>query len=184
MGLIILIPVFMSIFLILTVIYKGTPIFRQQRPGLNEKPFVIFKFKTLSDPTHENKTEQERLTLIGNFLRKSSLDELPQLWNVFRGDMSLVGPRPLLCDYLPLYSSFHKKRHMVKPGITGWAQVNGRNLLSWEDKLDLDIWYVQNFDFKTDLHILFLTVKKVMTANGVYTTEQLFVERYSHKETR
>jgi len=143
----------------------GTPVlFSQERPGLHGKTFVIHKFRTMTNQTDENGmllSDEERTTPFGNFLRKYSLDELPQLWNVLRGELSLVGPRPLLMEYLPLYNARQARRHAVKPGITGWAQVHGRNSISWEEKFELDVWYVDNASFALDLKILWLTVCKV-----------------------
>ncbi|MDF1644242.1 MAG: sugar transferase [Pseudomonadales bacterium] len=149
----------------------GMPIsFQQVRPGIYGSPFSMRKFRTMLDAyDNEGKAlpDAERLTPLGNFLRKSSLDELPELWNVLKGDMSLVGPRPLLMEYLPLYSSAQLKRHNVKPGITGWAQVNGRNAISWEQKFELDVWYVENQSFWLDVKILFKTLFKVMKREGI-----------------
>jgi lipopolysaccharide/colanic/teichoic acid biosynthesis glycosyltransferase len=149
----------------------GSPImFRQQRPGLNGKPFEMIKFRTMKDALDENGQplpDEQRLTPFGNSLRSMSLDELPTLWNVVKGEMSLVGPRPLLMEYLPLYNQTQTRRHEVKPGVTGWAQVNGRNAISWEDKFNLDVWYVDNQSFLLDIKILFLTVKKVLVKDGI-----------------
>ncbi len=149
----------------------GTPLlFRQVRPGLNGRPFELVKFRTMReayDPSGRPLQDSERLTRFGRFLRSSSLDELPQLWNVLRGDMSLVGPRPLLVDYLPLYSSEQARRHEVRPGITGWTQVNGRNALSWDEKFRLDVWYVDNRTFLLDLKILLLTVRQIFKPRGI-----------------
>jgi lipopolysaccharide/colanic/teichoic acid biosynthesis glycosyltransferase len=149
----------------------GTPIFfKQIRPGLHAKPFEMIKFRTMIDAYSANGAllpDSERLTSFGSFLRSSSLDELPELWNVLKGDMSLVGPRPLLMEYLPLYSSPQARRHEVRPGITGWAQVNGRNTLSWDEKFALDVWYVDNRSFWLDLKILLMTVKKVLLREGI-----------------
>jgi lipopolysaccharide/colanic/teichoic acid biosynthesis glycosyltransferase len=149
----------------------GSPImFRQQRPGLNGKPFEMIKFRTMKDALDENGQplpDEQRLTPFGNSLRSMSLDELPTLWNVVKGEMSLVGPRPLLMEYLPLYNETQTRRHEVKPGVTGWAQVNGRNAISWEDKFNLDVWYVNNQSFLLDIKILFLTVKKVLVKDGI-----------------
>src|SRR5574344_375857 len=143
----------------------GSPVlFRQVRPGLNGKPFEMVKFRTMRDATDANGNplpDSERMTPFGSFLRSSSLVELPEFWNVLKGEMSLVGPRPLLMEYLPLYSTEQYRRHEVRPGITGWAQVNGRNAISWEDKFKLDVEYVEKYDFLMDMKILFLTVKKV-----------------------
>jgi len=149
----------------------GRPIlFSQLRPGLNGKPFKMFKFRSMLEGKDVNGVslpDSKRLTTAGKFLRSSSLDELPGLWNVLKGDMSLVGPRPLLMEYLPLYSEKQLRRHEVKPGITGWAQVNGRNALTWEEKFELDVWYVENQSFWFDLKILFMTIKKVFVRDDI-----------------
>lgn len=149
----------------------GSPVlFRQVRPGFNGRPFEMIKFRTMRDALDSNGNplpDSERMTPFGSFLRSSSLDELPELWNVLKGDMSLVGPRPLLMEYLPLYSSEQYRRHEVRPGVTGWAQVNGRNALSWEEKFRLDVWYVDNRSFWLDLKIIFLTIKKVVVRDGI-----------------
>lgn len=149
----------------------GSPVFfRQTRPGANGRPFGMVKFRTMKDAVDANGNplpDAERMTPFGQFLRSTSLDELPELWNVLKGEMSLVGPRPLLMEYLPLYSEEQCRRHEVRPGVTGWAQVNGRNAISWEDKFKLDVWYVDNRSFWLDLKILFLTVKKVLVRDGI-----------------
>lgn len=149
----------------------GSPVlFRQIRPGLNGKPFEMIKFRTMKDAVDAQGNplpDSERLTPFGQFLRSSSLDELPELWNVLKGDMSLVGPRPLLMEYLPLYTPEQYRRHEVRPGVTGWAQINGRNALSWEEKFRLDVWYVDNRSLWLDIKILFLTVKKVVVRDGI-----------------
>jgi lipopolysaccharide/colanic/teichoic acid biosynthesis glycosyltransferase len=149
----------------------GSPVFfRQTRPGLNGRPFKMAKFRTMTDvrrPDGQLRPDADRLTPFGRFLRASSLDELPELWNVLKGDMSLVGPRPLLTQYLPLYSPEQARRHDALPGITGWAQVNGRNALSWDDKFKLDVWYVDNRTIWLDVKILWLTVRKVMVREGI-----------------
>ncbi|WP_306812659.1 sugar transferase [Paenibacillus soyae] len=149
----------------------GTPVlFKQKRPGLHGKPFYLFKFRTMTDERDANDdllSDHLRLTPFGILLRKTSLDELPQLLNVLRGDISLVGPRPLLMDYLTLYTEEQSKRHLVKPGITGWAQVNGRNAVTWEERFERDVWYVKNQSFLLDMKILFMTLKKVVTSDGV-----------------
>ncbi len=149
----------------------GSPVFfTQVRPGLHSKPFCMVKFRTMTDARDINGAllpDAQRLTPFGRFLRASSLDELPELWNVLRGEMSLVGPRPLLMEYLPLYSSEQARRHEVRPGITGWAQVNGRNAISWADKFALDVWYVDHRTFWLDLRILWLTVRKVLMRDGI-----------------
>lgn len=160
----------------------GAPIlFKQQRPGLNGKPFQLYKFRTMTDKRDSAgklMPDCERLTSFGRFLRKYSLDELPQLFNVIKGDLSLVGPRPLLMEYLPLYTKEQAKRHLVKPGITGWAQVNGRNAISWEEKFKLDVWYVENQTFLLDFKILFLTFWKVATSEGVNQSTNVTMESF------
>ncbi len=169
-GFIILLPVFLLVTIFLAIANKGRPFFFQTRPGKNEKIFNIIKFRTMNDKRNAEGqllSDTERLTKVGTFMRKTSLDEIPQLLNVIKGDMSLVGPRPLLTEYLPLYNAEQKRRHEVKPGITGWAQVNGRNAISWEDKFKLDVWYVDNQSFWLDVRILFLTVKKVLIKDGI-----------------
>lgn len=148
----------------------GKPFFVQVRPGLNGRLFTIIKFKTMNDRTAADGSllpDAERLTKIGSFVRKTSLDELPQLLNVLKGDMSIVGPRPLLPEYLPLYSTFQQRRHEVKPGITGWAQVNGRNAISWEQKFEYDVWYVSHCSLPLDVRIILLTIKKVYVREGI-----------------
>ncbi len=149
----------------------GRPVFfRQVRPGLHGKPFEMVKFRTMTDerrPDGQLLPDAERLTPFGRFLRATSLDELPELWNVIKGDMSLVGPRPLLMEYLPLYIPAQARRHEVRPGITGWAQVNGRNAISWEEKFKLDVWYVDNRSIWLDIKILWLTVRKVLVRDGI-----------------
>lgn len=149
----------------------GSPVlFRQIRPGLKGRPFEMIKFRTMRDAVDSNGQplpDEERLTPFGRWLRSTSMDELPELWNVLRGDMSLVGPRPLLMEYLPLYSPEQARRHEVRPGITGWAQVNGRNAISWEEKFKLDVWYVDNHNLWLDIKILYLTVRKVFARDGI-----------------
>ncbi len=169
-GLLLLSPIFLIVMLSLTIANHGKPFFFQKRPGKNEKVFSIIKFKSMNDKTDAQGkllSDAERLTAIGGFVRKTSLDEIPQLINVLKGDMSLIGPRPLLVQYLPLYNEFQKRRHEVRPGITGWAQVNGRNALSWEKKFEYDVWYVDHLSLGLDLKILFLTVKKVFIREGI-----------------
>ena len=169
-GLLILLPI------IVTLAWQvrrklGSPVlFRQTRPGLHGKPFQLIKFRTMRNaigPEGRPLPDSERMTSFGSFLRSASLDELPELWNVLKGDMSLVGPRPLLMEYLPLYSLEQARRHELRPGVTGWAQVNGRNALSWDEKFRLDVWYVDNHSFWLDLKILALTVKKVFVREGI-----------------
>ncbi|MCI2255207.1 sugar transferase [Domibacillus sp. PGB-M46] len=160
----------------------GSPVlFKQQRPGLHGKPFYVYKFRTMTQMTNgEGKlhSDQMRLTETGKVLRKLSLDELPQLINVLKGEMSLVGPRPLLMEYLPLYTKEQSMRHEVRPGITGWAQVNGRNAISWEEKFALDTWYVKNQSMLLDLKILFLTVRKVMKKEGIAHQGHATMEKF------
>jgi len=167
---IILSPLFVLVIILLFIANNGKPFFTQLRPGKNEKIFRLIKFKTMNDKTDEEGNllpDSARLTTIGKFVRKTSLDEIPQLLNVIKGEMSLIGPRPLLTEYLPLYSEQQKKRHKVKPGITGWAQVNGRNAISWEKKFELDVWYVDNISFALDVEIIFKTIKKVFVSEGI-----------------
>jgi len=179
--LIILLPVF-AIIALKVKSKLGTPIlFRQIRPGFLEEPFEMIKFRTMLDAVDGNGNllpDSERLTSFGRFLRSTSLDELPELWNVLKGNMSLVGPRPLLMEYLPLYSPELNRRHEVMPGITGWAQVNGRNAISWEEKFKLDVWYVNNRTFWLDLNILFLTVKKVVLRDDVSQSGHVTMEKF------
>ena len=170
LGLIISSPIFLIVFIALLLANKGKVFFLQKRPGKNEEIFKIIKFRTMNDKkdAHGNLLpDEERLTTIGKLVRKTSLDEIPQLINVLLGNMSLIGPRPLLPEYLPLYNDFQKKRHLIKPGITGWAQINGRNAVEWERKFMFDVWYVENVSFLLDLQIMFLTLKKVLKLEGV-----------------
>lgn len=161
----------------------GSPIlFRQKRPGYNAVPFEMIKFRTMLDASDEAGIplpDSERMTSFGKFLRSSSLDELPELLNVLKGEMSLVGPRPLLMEYIPLYNSDQRKRHLVRPGITGWAQVNGRNALSWEEKFVLDTWYVDNRNFWLDLKIIFLTVKRVLARDGISADGEVTMPKFT-----
>lgn len=161
----------------------GSPIFfRQTRPGKDGKPFSMVKFRTMLDATDKHGTplpDDRRMTRFGSFLRSTSLDELPELWNVLKGDMSLVGPRPLLMEYLPLYSQEQFRRHEVRPGVTGWAQINGRNAISWEDKFKLDVWYVDNQSFWLDLKILFLTVRSVCVREGISGEGEVTMSKFT-----
>lgn len=169
-GLVVLLPVFILIALIVLAFIGRPAFFVQVRPGLFGKPFKIYKFKSMIDSSSDgllDRDDDARMTKAGRVLRALSLDEIPQLWNVLKGDMSLVGPRPLLMDYLPLYNERQFRRHDVKPGVTGWAQVNGRNNLSWEEKFEFDVWYVENTCFWLDLKILLMTIKKVLIRDGV-----------------
>ena len=169
-GLLLLSPIFLIVTIGLYFANQGKPFFFQKRPGINGKIFSIIKFKTMNDkrnPQGNLLPDAERLTPIGAFVRKTSLDEIPQLLNVLKGEMSLIGPRPLLPEYLNLYNDFQKRRNDVKPGITGWAQVNGRNAISWEKKFELDVWYVDHITFLLDVKIFFLTIKKVIVKEGI-----------------
>ena len=161
----------------------GSPVFfRQTRPGLHGKPFEMVKFRTMTDARDaqgELLPDSERLPPFGRFLRSSSLDELPELWNVLKGEMSLVGPRPLLMEYLPLYTPQQYRRHEVRPGVTGWAQVNGRNAISWEEKFAFDVWYVQNQSFWLDMKILAMTVKKVFVREGISAQGQTTMAKFT-----
>ncbi|SEA69563.1 sugar transferase [Psychroflexus halocasei] len=180
-GLVLLSPIFIIVMIGLAIANNGKPFFFQRRPGKNERIFSIIKFKTMNDKKDakgELLPDADRLTGIGSFVRKTSLDEIPQLLNVLKGDMSLVGPRPLLPQYLPLYSEEQKKRHWVRPGITGWAQVNGRNAISWEQKFTFDVWYVDHQSFSLDLKIFFLTMKKVLISEGVSQDGQATAEAF------
>ena len=181
-GLVLISPVLIVILILLTVFNRGKPFFFQVRPGQNERIFKLVKFKTMNDKRDENGNllpDAKRLTPIGKFLRKTSLDEIPQLINVLKGDMSLVGPRPLLVEYLPLYSPEQARRHEVKPGITGWAQVNGRNAISWEEKFKYDVYYVDHCSFRLDMLILFLTIVKVFRSEGISQKGQATAEKFT-----
>src|SRR5699024_10634300 len=160
----------------------GKPvIFKQTRPGLDGKPFDIYKFRSMSNDVDENGEllpDHLRMTKTGEFIRNTSIDELPQLFNVLKGDISIVGPRPLLMEYLPLYSDEQLKRHDVKPGITGWAQVNGRNAITWEDKFKLDVWYVENQSFSLDMYIIFLTIKNVLKRKDISADNHVTIEKF------
>lgn len=181
MGIIVLIPLFFILYFLI-LWHIGQPvIFIQMRPGFQGRPFKLYKFRsmTINKDTKGNLlSDAERLNVFGRFLRASSFDELPTLWNVIKGDMSLVGPRPLLMEYLPLYNKNQKRRHEVKPGITGWAQVNGRNAISWEKKFDFDIWYVDHHNFWIDLKIIVLTLKKVFLREGITESGQVTMSKF------
>jgi sugar transferase EpsL len=169
LGLVLLSPVFAAIALLVRFTLGAPVLFRQERPGLGGRPFTLYKFRTMRQATDTRLgvREAERMTRIGVLLRSTSLDELPELWNVLRGDMSLVGPRPLLMQYLPLYTPEQARRHEVRPGITGWAQVNGRNAISWEEKFRQDVWYVDHRSFWLDLRILARTIRMVFSREGI-----------------
>src|SRR5690554_1573469 len=178
-GLICLSPIFIIVTIGLYFANQGKPFFFQARPGKDERIFKIIKFKTMNDKkdTQGNLlSDAERLTPIGAFVRKTSLDEIPQLINVLKGDMSLIRPRPLLVQYLPLYNEEQKRRHVVRPGITGWAQVNGHNAISWKQKFEYDVWYVDNINLLLDIKILFLTVKKMFVREGISQDGQATAE--------
>ena len=179
--LIFLSPILLIVFFMLSINNKGQAFFKQKRPGKNEKIFEIIKFKTMADLYDNNGQllpDKDRITPIGSFIRKTSLDELPQLINVLKGDMSFVGPRPLLVEYLPLYNSGQKLRHKVRPGITGWAQVNGRNNISWEEKFKLDIWYVNNINLFLDFKILYLTLHKVIQSKDINKQKEATTSKF------
>lgn len=186
--LLISLPIVLPFFLLVCLLVRiklGSPIFfAQQRPGENQKIFTMYKFRTMTDdryPDGSLKEDHLRLTRFGKLLRSTSLDELPELWNVLTGEMSLIGPRPLLVEYLPLYSPRENKRHDVKPGITGWAQVNGRNAILWEEKFKLDVWYVENKSMWLDIKILFLTIKKVFFREGISPKDSDIMPRLDRK---
>ena len=175
-GFIVMAPIFIILTGCLSISNNGQPFFFQKRPGKKERIFSIIKFKSMNDKkdnTGNLLPYEKRITKLGAFIRKYSLDEIPQLLNVIKGDMSLVGPRPLLIEYLPLYTTSQKQRHVVKPGITGWAQVNGRNAISWEQKFLLDVYYVKNQSFALDFKIIMLTLKRVIKKEGVNNSENL-----------
>lgn len=174
-------PILLICILMLLIANRGKIWFTQPRPGRNGRIFTVVKFKTMTDECDAHGhllSDEKRLTAIGKFIRKTSLDELPQLFNVLKGDMSFVGPRPLLVEYLPLYSAEQARRHEVKPGITGWAQVNGRNTVSWPKKFAYDVWYVEHISLGLDLKILFLTVLKVFKAEGISSETSVTMEKF------
>jgi len=174
-------PLFMLIGILVRMKIGSPVVFRQVRPGLHGRSFVIYKFRTMTDERDEDGNllpDGERLTSLGRFLRKTSMDELPELFNVIKGDMSIVGPRPLLMQYLDRYTPEQSRRHEVKPGITGWAQVNGRNAISWEDKFKLDVWYVDNWSFWLDVKIVLMTVWKVLRREGISQKGEATMEEF------
>jgi len=180
-GFIIISPIFVVVTIILFFANSGKPFFFQSRPGRNEVIFKVIKFKTMNDKKDDSGNllpDAKRMTKIGNFVRSTSLDEIPQLLNVIRGDMSLIGPRPLLVEYLPLYNEKQKRRHEIRSGITGWAQVNGRNAISWQQKFEYDVYYIDNISFLFDLKILFLTIKKVFVSQGINASENETMEKF------
>ena len=181
-GVLFLLPVFVVVTLVLTVVNKGNPFFLQTRPGKRGRLFKIVKFKTMTgerDETGNLLPDEQRLTPVGKLVRKTSLDEIPQLLNILMGQMSLVGPRPLLPEYLELYTEFQNQRHEVRPGITGWAQVNGRNAISWNRKFEYDVWYVKHMSFLLDLKILWLTFVKVVKSEGINTADMATTEPFN-----
>lgn len=181
-AVIVLSPIFILLILLLLIFNGGNVFFFQSRPGLNGKIFKVIKFKTMNDKRDKHGEllpDADRLTPLGKFIRKTSLDEIPQLLNIIKGDMSLVGPRPLLVEYLPLYNDTQKKRHDVRPGITGWAQVNGRNAISWLQKFDYDVWYIENMSFLLDIKILFLTVGKIFKSEGINSSTSVTMEKFT-----
>lgn len=182
LALLLLWPVLLVVFILVRVKLGSPALFRQQRPGLHGRPFMMIKFRTMLDALDvhgEPLPDDVRLTRFGRLLRATSLDELPELWNVFKGDMSLVGPRPLLMEYLPLYNAEQARRHGVRPGITGWAQINGRNAVGWKQKFELDTWYVDNRTFWLDISILLLTVRKVLVREGISAEGQVTMSKFS-----
>ncbi|TQE90934.1 sugar transferase [Ureibacillus terrenus] len=181
-AIIVLSPVFLIVALLVRINLGSPVIFKQQRPGLNEKIFTMYKFRTMTDERDENGEllpDSERLTKFGKFLRSTSLDELPELFNILKGDMSIVGPRPLLVQYLPLYNDHQRRRHEVRPGLTGLAQVNGRNAITWEEKFNLDVQYVDHVSFLGDWKIIFRTVKKVFVREGINSETSATMEPFT-----
>lgn len=177
-----LLPVLIILIFILLIQNNGSPIFVQTRPGKQGKLFKIYKFKTMRasrDDQGNLLPDNQRLTVVGKIIRRLSIDELPQLWNILKGEMSFVGPRPLLPEYLPLYNNEQKKRHWVKPGITGWAQINGRNAISWKQKFEYDKWYVEHQSFMLDIKILFMTLNKIFHTQEVNASSQITMDRFN-----
>ena len=186
-ALLVLWPVLLVLVVLVRSKLGGPAIFCQERPGKNGRVFRLYKLRTMTDERDEDGRllpDEQRLTPFGRTLRSLSLDELPELWNIFRGDMSLVGPRPLLVKYLPLYNAQQARRHEVMPGLTGWAQVNGRNLVTWEDKFTMDVWYVDHISFALDLKILWLTVKAVLRREGISAQSSATMEEFQGSEER
>ncbi len=181
--LVLLFPLLIITVLTLLIYNKGSVLFKQSRPGRNEKAFLLYKFQTMKPITSSSISDTERVTPLGNLLRKTSIDELPQLFNIIKGEMSFIGPRPLLEEYLPLYSESQKKRHLVLPGITGLAQVNGRNSIDWPEKLAWDTYYVENYSFSMDLKILFKTIFRVFSGKGVNNTQNQLMEKFAGNES-
>jgi sugar transferase EpsL len=180
-GIVILSPVLIAIALLVRFRLGSPVIFRQKRPGLHGRPFIIYKFRTMTDARDAKGNllpDGKRLTGLGKFLRATSLDELPELWNVLKGEMSLVGPRPLLMEYLERYTPFQARRHEVKPGVTGWAQVNGRNAVDWDERFRLDVWYVDHLSFSLDVRIIFLTLTQVVKRQGISQPGHATMEKF------
>lgn len=180
--LVVLSPVFLVVYILLAIANNGKAFFVQKRPGKNEKVFEIIKFKSMNDKKDSNGTllpDAERITKVGSFVRKTSLDEIPQLFNVLKGDMSMIGPRPLLTSYLKLYSEEQKRRHDIKPGVTGWAQINGRNTISWQKKFEYDVWYVDNCSFLLDVKIFWMTFLKVVKRDDVSSSTHATMETFT-----
>ncbi len=175
-------PLFLMLWILVVIFLGGRPaIFKQKRPGYQEKIFYLYKFRSMSNAKNEGGEllpDCSRLNTFGKMLRSTSLDELPQLWNILKGDMSFIGPRPLLPEYLPLYNSEQRRRHLVKPGLTGWAQVNGRNAITWQQKFDFDCWYIDNKSFTVDIKILWLTILKLLKKDGVNVSESITMELF------
>jgi lipopolysaccharide/colanic/teichoic acid biosynthesis glycosyltransferase len=185
-GIVVLSPLFLCLALMIRIKLGSPVLFCQVRPGLAGRPFEMVKFRTMTDERNHNGDllpDAQRLTGFGRFLRAASLDELPELWNVLKGDMSLVGPRPLLMEYLPLYTPEQARRHEVRPGITGWAQINGRNALNWDERLKLDVWYVDHRSFWLDLTILFKTVRKVVLLEGIHAAGEATMSKFTGNRT-
>ena len=186
LALVVLSPLLLILIAVGAVAMRGNPFFTQLRPGKNEKIFRLIKFRTMDNRRDENGEllpDAVRLNGYGKFLRSTSLDELPELLNILIGDMAIVGPRPLLVKYLPLYNECQHRRHSVRPGLTGWAQVNGRNLISWEDKFEMDVWYTENIGFRTDVKIIFLTVRSVFKKEGIHAEGSETVEEFKGNVT-
>jgi len=182
LALLVLWPILLILYFLVHVKLGRPALFRQLRPGLRGQPFQMVKFRTMTDERGADGAllpDAQRLTPFGRFLRASSLDELPELWNVLKGEMSLVGPRPLLMEYLPLYTPEQARRHEVRPGITGWAQVNGRNAISWEEKFSLDVWYVDHRSLWLDMRILWMTVRKVLVRDGISAVGEATMSRFT-----
>lgn len=181
-ALVLLSPILLIVILLLAIINKGDVFFVQKRPGLKGKIFSIIKLKTMNDKRGKSGNllpDEDRITSAGKFVRKTSLDEIPQLLNVIKGDMSLIGPRPLLVEYLPLYNSHQARRHEVRPGITGWAQVNGRNAINWQEKFNYDVWYVEHISLALDIKIFWLTILKVLSSDGVSQKGHVTIEKFT-----